>query len=730
MAGETTPFTPLAAARRRRQAPTWVDFEGRVCQPPATILSAEDVAVETPPAFSIEQLPFRDPDAFVAGQLHNHLHEWEKIIGHTAAEQNIRAWLSDGVNIEAFFKPFRGNFKGKAYNSPKPGPGHFANATCCRDWGPFISATLEEWIACGAIEVVGKVGVVEPPYIVMPLTVEPTKPRLCHDERFLNLWIKDNPFTLETLKDVPRLIEVGDFLTSCDHKSGYQHVRLHPESYRYFGMEWNGWYMTYRTLPFGFKASTYVYQALSNTATGYIRHLGVASMTYIDDSLNGPWRPQGNARDVLTPARRHRMSEQGVYIVCQTLIRLGYTLSLSKSVLRPTGCLLFLGMVVDALRGAFLLPESKKTSFAALREGILGTAVVNLKTIQRLQGKCISFMPAIPAAKLYTSEMACAISKACKSSKAISISGLLREEIQHWRFIDDWDKVMPWRDEKHLHFRVATDSSRYGWGAFIMGGPRAGQEMSDLWPQGDVRPIHVKEAHALLNALVALKAQICNHRVDIAVDNQAVIGAWEGQKSRDTALTAIMKEISQLLLSQNAQLRLQFIPSAENPADAPSRTLSGQDCMLGPEAWHAVQQTFGPHTIDLMAVDSNCQRDNDGKPLRHFTPHPTPESSGVNIFAQDLSQEKNPYCYPPLCLISSVLALLKGSGVQCCTIVTPSLTPLPIWGLTLARYAKGKLHLGKAGDKAVLLIPSTSGYVPDQRGLRWDLCATKLCFKE
>lgn len=28
----------------------------------------------------------------------------------------------------------------------------------------------------------------------MPLIVEPSKPRLCHDERFNNLWIKDLPF--------------------------------------------------------------------------------------------------------------------------------------------------------------------------------------------------------------------------------------------------------------------------------------------------------------------------------------------------------------------------------------------------------------------------------------------------------------------------------------------------------------------------------------------------------
>ena len=42
----------------------------------------------------------------------------------------------------------------------------------------------------------GRVGCCDPPNLVMPLTVEVTKPRLCHDERFLNLWVIDKPFVL------------------------------------------------------------------------------------------------------------------------------------------------------------------------------------------------------------------------------------------------------------------------------------------------------------------------------------------------------------------------------------------------------------------------------------------------------------------------------------------------------------------------------------------------------
>ena len=52
----------------------------------------------------------------------------------------------------------------------------------------------------------GPVDLVASPYLVLPLAVEPTKPRLCHDERYLNLWIRDLPFKLNHLCDLPRYV--------------------------------------------------------------------------------------------------------------------------------------------------------------------------------------------------------------------------------------------------------------------------------------------------------------------------------------------------------------------------------------------------------------------------------------------------------------------------------------------------------------------------------------------
>lgn len=89
-------------------------------------------------------------------------------------------------------------------NPPKQ---YFQNSSYCKNVVPFIKSQLLEKVKNGSLHVIGKLGQCELPHIVIPLTIEPSKPRLCHDERYLNLWIKDNPFHLETLKHAHRPIQ-------------------------------------------------------------------------------------------------------------------------------------------------------------------------------------------------------------------------------------------------------------------------------------------------------------------------------------------------------------------------------------------------------------------------------------------------------------------------------------------------------------------------------------------
>lgn len=155
-------------------------------------------------------------------------------------------------------------------------------------------------------------------------------------------------------------------------------------------------------------------------------------------------------------------------------------------------------------------------------------------------------------------------------------------------------------------------------------------EMSNFWSVDDSRPIHLKEASALYCALMAVQDTLKNLRVDACVDNTALVRVWENQGRKDINLNRIVKD--QVTYINNIDLRLHYIPSKCNPADAPSRKLTFLDGMLTKKAWDMIQGKFGTHSVDLMSLGSNVMKDEFGKPLKHFTPHPTPFSAGVNVF--------------------------------------------------------------------------------------------------
>lgn len=103
---------------------------------------------------------------------------------------------------------------------------------------------------------------------------------------------------------------------------------------------------------------------------------------------------------------------------------------------------------------------------------------------------------------------------------------------------------------------------------------------------------------------------------------------------------------------------MHFIPSKLNPADRPSREVDMMETTLSEESAREINIVFGPHSVDLMASESNVHRFFYGVPLRYLSKNKTPSSSGVNVFAQNLSRECNLYVSPLFALIFTVLRYL------------------------------------------------------------------------
>jgi hypothetical protein len=208
----------------------------------------------------------------------------------------------------------------------------------------------------------------------------------------------------------------------------------------------------------------------------------------------------------------------------------------------------------------------------------------------------------------------------------------------------------------------------------------------------------------------------------------ALLGAWNRQGSRNSAFNQCIKRLFEVCVDLDIDLQLRYINTKHNPADAPSRSLSRQDAKLAGPFWRQIDDVFGPHTCDLMALDSNCIMGKDGKTLRHFTPYPTPFSAGVNVFTQNLKLESNPYVFPPVAMIPSLLSFLQESAIPRCTVLLPSTPFRESWWPTVLQYSTAKVKVASKGDRAVLWYPSTKGWKIDESGLPWELVAFRMSF--
>ena len=89
------------------------------------------------------------------------------------------------------------------------------------------------------------------------------------------------------------------------------------------------------------------------------------------------------------------------------------------------------------------------------------------------------------------------MSKVLSYSRAVPVSHDLRQELEHWRFLDSWSGFLPWKDEKHFQLTVLSDASGSGWGGVLRLPDHPQKEIHGHWDllQSDL-PIIVKEAMA------------------------------------------------------------------------------------------------------------------------------------------------------------------------------------------------------------------------------------------
>ncbi|CAM9423391.1 unnamed protein product, partial [Heterosigma akashiwo] len=562
---------------------------------------------------SAADMPIREAKDFVSGSLTFCEDMWKEILRGHPREEQMLGWIRDGVKVEPFLNPdARGSYKGISFKGPVPQRRAFKN-NIPDEFVPWVREEIQDWLKKGCAMpwdpvLFGS----EQPELILPLGVEPSKPRLIYDARWLNLFCKEYRFTLDSVEKAGALAWQGCFMASIDLKSAYHHIKLCPSSFRYFGFSFENVVYVFTTLCFGWSLAPYIFQSFSDAIAGYcrrlLRHIGL--LIYLDDS----W---------MTGDRRARqLGMEAEFRSC----------NLSTFVF-----------------GSILIQKLMAQVQTALQSGW-----VSFQELEKIIGRCVSMSVAVRCAMLYVREMYKCLLPFLRGRGKTFAPRELREELSMWLNLpSSLINGSPWPGTRVWNLRVegSTDASSRRWGGVgrSVGSCSSSEGNETFVAAGDFSEeearLHIaeKEVLALVRVFKGFLEQRPKSETEGALfsfkcDSQVVVHIYNnGGSNHQATITRACKDLFLLQLQYNCSLRLTWIPTGDNKiADDLTREDSSSDVMLANWVFLWLCREFHYDCdVDTMASAANVQRDGQGLPLAFYSRYYNEGCAGVDMFTKN-----------------------------------------------------------------------------------------------
>ena len=356
----------------------------------------------------LEDAIFRNEKAFKSGNLNVHKHFWETtILKDHPFKDRLLGWIS-GITIEEFLNPYTSfYFSGAQINSTHPKPVFLQNYAPPK-FHSFVTITLKEWEIMGAIQKwkdTSESAYSKRPVVVCPLGIEPEKPRLIWDGRYLNEFIRDFPFSMDNAAKVSEIAWKGAYMFKLDHKNGFFHVTIAPASRKFFGFYWEGEFYVLCVLPFGWKSSPYIYHTLTEAVNMYIRSLDIPMLGWIDDMLGLLQRILHMASDEV----QFQSSLRSMVVVTYIMFMAGYFIGTQKCNLIPEQVITYLGIECDTIQERFRIPEKRVLKYLPVLQSLLIKSWIDYASLEKTVGKLVSLECAVLTGMWYTREFYAAL---------------------------------------------------------------------------------------------------------------------------------------------------------------------------------------------------------------------------------------------------------------------------------------------------------------------------------
>ena len=544
------------------------------------------------------------------------------------------------------------------------------------------------------------------------------KQRTVLNFRRINEYVKKNTCRYENIKDLPKIMQPGDYLLSLDCAGAFWHVPLHDSTAHFLSfhfalpefmrdpsgelrrvpLQLGGYWVeasstlgryqvverTCRALPFGFTNSPFVWTKVVKVVSRHMRRAGIACLWFLDDCLCAlSSRAKAlQARDFIEDMFRRsgltKAPDKGVWEPTRTLPdHLGYEISTGSQ------------------RGSLKVPARRCREICTAAKNLLCRAANNARRVstdllRSFVGKAASVTAACAQARFRLRSIH-DVTELWLAQSTLHRAAL--RDLEWWTSFtyDAPANGMPIWPAAPTRAIFTDASSTLGYGAVLQAPHEARKAFGGFWDLDERQQWHItlKELVAVRKGIVNFAEDLRGHVVRLWEDNQAVVHIIRNRTSRSPQLMGELRLLMEVLDELDIDLLPRYIRSELNPADEFSRLTDRDAWRLRTSTHrmlrHKARRVLGTDlTLDAFACHQTkiCTR----YASRLFDRH----ALGFDGLALDWRQEVV-WINPPWCLLGDIISKLQQEKPAAVLIVPH--WPTQVWWPQLLRLGGSHFEL-------------------------------------
>jgi hypothetical protein len=481
----------------------------------------------------------------------------------------------------------------------------------------------------------------------------------------------------------------GDWGTSIDLTSAFNHLVVHPAFRGFLAFLFQGRTYAYRAMPFGLSLSPFFFTKMMKFPITYIRNTWkVRLIVYMDD--------------ILILHQDPTFLQVATFQIVEYLQYLGLTVNVEKSELVPKQQIIFLGWLWNLqLANVVMTKEKRKEMLHACKyweQACSNRRLVKIKRLASFLGSLNFLRLQFPRASLYMRGFYNALILALRESNqnwnaTFFLSPKNRSEVRWWKRTISSNVPCQLHKLTLPEAKLVTDASGIGWGAIL----QIKEQQLVAWGRFSLIRSHqssnFRELSAVLLALKSFRPILVKEGIKcllIQSDNQTTVSILSKIRAKGTLLFPARKIFS-LLTRAGIQIIVQHLPGIQNTnADSLSRLDLSGDYQLDPQTFQRglIALHISP-TIDCFSTVQNHL-------LPQFvTTNKSEAAMATNAFSFSWKIHV-PYLHPPISMIMRCLRKIIQDQTEA-IIVTPRWPGQPWWPL-LQQLTVNRLDIGESSE--------------------------------